>query len=78
MDKLIFSSTLKQKLACAAAQIVSIDDLCRKLSLTCYFNFSSLKAHAQEIISILQRIITSTKSLQENLLLIAHNNCLLI
>ncbi len=58
--------------------IVSIDDLRKELSPACHFNTSSLKVHAQEIISILQGIMTSTKSPQEDLLPIVQDNCLLI
>ncbi len=53
MDKLIFSSALRQKLASAAMQIISIDDLCKELSLACNLNISGLRVHVQEIVSIL-------------------------
>ncbi len=76
MDELIFSSALRQRLASVAVQIVSIDDLCKELSPACHLNTSSLRAHTQEIMSILQGIMTSTKSPQEDLLLRAQNNCL--
>ncbi len=59
---------LRQRLASAATRIVSIDDLCKELSLACHFNTSSLRAHVQEIISILQGLVVSTKSPQEDLL----------
>ncbi len=62
MDELMFSSALKQKLASTAARIVSIDDLRKELSLACNHNTSSLRAHVQKIVSILQGIMSSTKS----------------
>ncbi len=62
IDELMFSSALRQRLASAAMRIVSIDDLRKKLSPACNLNTSSLRAHAQEIVSILQGIVSSTKS----------------
>ncbi len=62
IDKLMFSSALKQRLAGAIAQIVSINDLRKKLSLACNLNTSSLRAHVQEIVCILQKIVSLTKS----------------
>ena len=59
----MFSNILRQKLASAIAQIISIDDLCKKFSLVYHLNISSLKAHAQEIISILPKIVILTKFL---------------
>ncbi len=53
MDELMFSSILRQRLASVVAQIVSIDDLRKELSPTCNLNTSSLRAHVQEIVSIL-------------------------
>ncbi len=53
MDELMFSSALRQRLASTAARIVSIDDLHKELSPACNLNTSSLRAHAQEIVSIL-------------------------
>ena len=46
MDKLMFLSTLRQKLASAAVQIIYINDLRKQLSLACHLNTSSLKAYA--------------------------------
>ena len=63
MDELIFSNALRQKFASFATRIVSINDLHKELSLACHLNISSLRAHIQEIISILQEIVISTKFL---------------
>lgn len=49
----MFSSALRQKLASIAIQIISINDLRKKLSLVSHLNTSSLKIHAQEIVNIL-------------------------
>ncbi len=62
IDELMFSNALREKLASAAMQIVSINDLRKELNPACNLNTSSLKIHAQEIVSILQRIVSSTKS----------------
>lgn len=78
MNKLMFSSALRQKLASTTVRIVSINDLCKKLSLVCNLNTSSLRAYAQKIISILQGIVSSTKSPYQNLLPIVWNNYFLI
>ncbi len=53
IDKLIFSSTLKQRLASIAMQIVFINDLCKEFSLAYNLNTSSLRAYTQGIIRIL-------------------------
>ncbi len=74
MDALMFSSALRQRLASTATRIVSINDLRKELSLVCHLNTSNLRVHAQEIVSILQRIVTSTKSLQEDLLPMVQDN----
>ena len=59
MDKLMFFSTLRKKLSSTAVQIVSVNDLRKELRSACNLNISSLKAHTQEIITILQEIVTS-------------------
>lgn len=46
MDKFIFPSVLRQKMASASTQIVSIKNLCKKLSPAYNLLTSSLKAHA--------------------------------
>lgn len=45
IDKFMFFNTLIQKLANIAVQIVSIDDLCKKLNPACNFNTNSLKVY---------------------------------
>lgn len=72
----MFSSVLRQRLASAVMRNVSIDDLYKELSPACNLNTSSLRLHAQEIVSILQGIMSSTKSPHQDLLLIAQNYCL--
>lgn len=59
INKLIFSSALRQRLASTTTQIVSVNNLCKKLSLAYNLNASSLKAHLQEIVIILQEIFIS-------------------
>ena len=53
MDELIFANALRQKLASAVVQIVSIDKLHKELSPAYNFNISSLKIHVKVIIIIL-------------------------
>ena len=72
----MFSSALRQRLANTAARIISIDDLRKKFSPACHLNTSSLKAHTQEIVSILQGIVISIKFPLEDLLPMAQNNLL--
>ena len=72
----MFFNTLRQRLASATARIELIDDLCKKLSPACNLNTSSLRVHAQEIVSILQEIVRSTKSPPEDLLPMTQNNLL--
>ncbi len=61
-------------MASATVRIVSIDDLRKELSPACHLNTSSLRVHAQEIVSILSEIVTSTESPQEDLLPMAQDN----
>ncbi len=53
INKLMFSSALRQKLASTAMRIISINDLYKKLSPVYHLNTSSLKVHLQEIVNIL-------------------------
>ena len=53
INKLMFSSTLKQNLANAAMRIVSIHNLYKKLCPAYHLNISSLKAHMPKIVNIL-------------------------
>lgn len=55
----MFFNTLRQRLASVAMRIVSVNDLYKKLSPACNFNTSNLKIHMQEIVIILEEIITS-------------------
>ena len=43
-------------------QIISVDELCKELSLAYNLNIDSLRVHAQVIITILQEIVTSIKN----------------
>lgn len=78
MDKLMFSSILRQRLASITIEIVSINDLRKEFRPACNLNTSSLKVHIQEIVSVLQGIVSSTKSLHQDLLSMAQNNHLFI
>ena len=53
MDKLILPMMLKQKLGIVIAQIVSVDKLRKKLSLTYNLNTSNWRVHAKVIVIIL-------------------------
>lgn len=64
IDKLIFFNIQKQKLTSDTARIVSIDDIYKEFYLAYNFNTNSLKTHIQGIVSIIQKIVISIKSLQ--------------
>lgn len=55
----MFPSALRQRLASIAMQIVFVDNLRKELSLAYNLNTSSLRAHRQKIVTILQEIVTS-------------------
>lgn len=55
----MFPSVLRQRLASVAMRIVSVNDLFKELSLVCNLNISSLRAHVQEIVIIVQEIVIS-------------------
>lgn len=74
----MFSSVLRQILVSATMRIISIDELCKDLSLTYNFNTSSQKMHVQKFVSILQGIMASTKPPPQDLLLMIQSYCSLI
>lgn len=59
----MFFPTLKQKLVRATVQIVSINNIYKKLSPAYNFNTNSLRVYMQIIITILQKICNINKSL---------------
>ena len=61
MDELMFSDSLRKQIAKAAVQIENIKDLCRELNPTCNLAISTLKAYAEDIVSIIQQTIAPTQ-----------------
>ena len=62
INKLMFSIALRQKVASTAIWIVSVNDLCKELSLACNLNTSSLRVYVQAIVIILQGIVISIEN----------------
>ena len=54
MDKLMFSDSLRVQIAKAMVQIENVKDLRKELNPICNFAISTLKAYAEDIVSIIQ------------------------
>ncbi|MCJ1266411.1 hypothetical protein MMC22_006296 [Lobaria immixta] len=56
-DELMFSSTLRQKIACAGVRIASVEDLRKELRPVCVLERSHLSLHADDIVKLVSSTV---------------------